>query len=116
MAAKESTVAVDNDVLIPAALELYKAFCVAGVRRGMDDEVLATECFRKARAFAAVAGRIRAGEPIDAVVPEDDGLDYASAPNLKYGTDEWFKFNKGTKRFGKDGMKDVARQLVSSHN
>lgn len=108
----KTQVEIDPDVLERAALEIYKDYAFSPARRGMKDEAVVEDSFRKAKAFAMVAARIRAGEPLDEVIPEDDGLDFASAPNLKYGTSEWFKFNRGTKRFGKDGKLNVAEQLV----
>ena len=113
--AKTQEVPMDQDVLERVALEIYKDYVFSPARRGIDDEAVVLQSFRKAKIFATVAARIRAGEPIDEVVPDDDGLDFASAPNLKYGTAEWFKFNRGTKRFGRDGKLNVAEQLVAEN-
>lgn len=79
------------------ALEIYLRK-LAGSRRGIDPKVVAAESFREAKAFCEVAGEFRefGEEAIEQVLPPDDGLDFASAPNLP----DDHPFNLGSRRFG----------------
>lgn len=97
---------VDADVLERTALEIYKGYMLSGAA-GFSRDRLAEMAFERAYAFAAMAQKVRDGEvPLEKVAEPDDGLDFASAPNIPFGTPEWDKFNKNTKRFGKSGREN----------
>lgn len=99
MATKEKTEITQEQYNLreKTALEIYLRK-LAGSRRGIDPKVVAAEAFREAKAFCEVAGDFKAfgEEAIEQVLPPDDGLDFASAPNLP----DDHPFNMGSRRFG----------------
>lgn len=99
MATKEKTdpSPAQTELREKTALEIYLRK-LAGSRRGIDPRVVAAESFRESKAFCEVAGEFReyGEEAIEQVLPPDDGLDFASAPNLP----DDHPFNLGSRRFG----------------
>lgn len=106
---------VDAELLERTALEIYKGYMLGGAV-GYTRERLAEMAFERAYPFAAMAQRVRAEEvSLEKVIEPDDGLDYASAPNLPYGGKEWDQFNKNTKRFGKSGRENYVAPATSDN-
>lgn len=98
------TAKVDLEMLDRAAIEVYRGFVLANVK-SYTPEQLARKAYQHAYPFAVVSQQVHDGMSLEDIAPEDDGLDYASAPNLDRNSPLWDKFNKGTKRFGADGRK-----------
>lgn len=99
MATKEKTEVSQDQYALreKTALEIYLRK-LSTSRRGIDPKIVAAEAFREAKAFCEVAGNFRdyGEDAIEEVLPPDDGLDFASAPNLP----DDHPFNLGSRRFG----------------
>lgn len=99
MATKEKTEVTQGhyELREKTALEIYLRK-LSGSRRGINPKVVAAESFREAKAFCEVASDFReyGEEAIEQALPPDDGLDFASAPNLP----DDHPFNLGSRRYG----------------
>lgn len=90
---KAAAEVVDTDLVERTALQIYLNLS-QGAMRGYKAEFIADRALQEARVFAAALAKARIGESL--VPQEDDGLDWASAPNLPSD----HPFNMRSKRYG----------------